>query len=66
MDATQDSDSISHEQPDLKPDSNGSRCFISELERQDSILEAPTPEKGQIDSALLEAPSKVLLLSHVY
>ncbi|XP_050251174.1 probable ubiquitin-like-specific protease 2B isoform X5 [Quercus robur] len=58
LDATQDSDSISHEQPDLKPDSNGSRCFISELERKDSILEAPTPEKGQIDSALLEAPSK--------
>ena len=66
MDASQDSDSISHEQPDLKPDSNGSRCFISELERKDSILEAPTPEKGQIDSALLEALSKVLLLSHVY
>ncbi|KAK9994292.1 hypothetical protein SO802_023995 [Lithocarpus litseifolius] len=58
LDATQDSDSIRHEQPDLKPDSNGSRCFISELERKDSILEAPTPEKGQIDSALLEAPSK--------
>ncbi|KAF3971118.1 hypothetical protein CMV_005247 [Castanea mollissima] len=54
LDATQDSDSISHEQPYLKPDSNGSRCFISELERKDSILEAPTPEKGQIDSALLE------------
>ncbi|KAK7845739.1 putative ubiquitin-like-specific protease 2b [Quercus suber] len=58
LDATRDSNSIGHEQPDLKPDSNGSRCFISELERKDSILEASTPEKGQIDSALLEAPSK--------
>ena len=66
LDTTCDSDSTNLEQPCLKLDSNESRCFISEMERKDSILEAPPPGKGQIDHALMETPSKVLLLSYLY
>uniref|UniRef100_A0A2N9FA67 Ubiquitin-like protease family profile domain-containing protein n=1 Tax=Fagus sylvatica TaxID=28930 RepID=A0A2N9FA67_FAGSY len=58
LDTTRDSDSTNLEQSCLKLDSNESRCFISEMERKDSILEAPPPGKGQIDHALMETPSK--------